>query len=576
MGRRNDQDFIRIQQLLLQNVEGFQFKNNQIIILMINIKWEYIQSFDIKRVSFEELQFQMNNIYQAQLTESNRKNYLKLVNLLQMIIFYNEYCNFQIKETTSQLDLDIEKIDEQIQEKEQKLLKSKRRYQKCKIYKEELKKQLKLKPQKVYGCLYCSLEFSNTILLDRHMDIHKEPPNVTPQIIAIQKELQQQLMYMYQAKQQRKQLELQKEDLKCGMLAAAERNQELVSNEKMEQIEKVYIEKVNRLESLLNQLNVQTEKEQYKIDWLDNLEEGVKEQLNLKSEQEKLLKTQVEAQQAQSKVFKSQRSLQMSKKDIRIPSNTSFKPQSQLYIQSQVRGSNHQFRRSNGGIEYASDDSPREEIILEEDDQVRENFGHVKNISSVTSNLKGKHSKNPSGVSFQESNLRGLTKFEQYEYRYQEFNSLVTEMLLNRYYLRRTQFDPQVIEKERQKLLDQFDDLDEVDDLEDLLKQMQKQTKGFEKRKRYQIKKKKLRLQDQAENDSKENTITTLESSSENQESQEEKDDETELRTTQQFELRKFPFKITGGDQEQGNANQQQQYQEPGQGYGVNTFSINY
>ncbi|CAK64022.1 unnamed protein product (macronuclear) [Paramecium tetraurelia] len=516
----------------------------------------------------------MNNIYQAQLTESNRKNYLKLVNLLQMIIFYNEYCNFKIKETSSQLDLDIEKIDQEIQQKEERLLKSKRRYQKCKIYKEELKKQLKLKPQKVYGCLHCSLEFSNTILLDRHMEIHKEPPNITPQIIAIQKELQQQLMYMYQAKQQRKQLELQKEDLKCGMLAAAERNQELVSNEKMRQIEKVYIEKVNKLETLLNQLNSQTEKEQYASEWLDNLEEGINEQLNLKSEQEKLLKTQIEAQQAQSKVFKSQRSLQTSKKDLRIPSNTSFKPQSQLYIQSQVRGSNHQFRRSNGGIEYASDDSPREEIILEEDDQVRENFGHTKNFSSATSKLKGMHSKNPSGVSFQESNLRGLTKFEQYEYRYQEFNSLVTEMLLNRYYLRRTQFDPQVIEKERLKLLDQFEDLDEVDDLEDLLKQMQKQTKGFEKRKRYQIKKKKLRLQDQAENEDKEHTITTLESSSENQESQEEKDEEIELRTNQQFELRKFPFKIAGGDQEQGN--QYQQYQEPGQGYGVNTFSINY
>ncbi|CAD8154408.1 unnamed protein product [Paramecium pentaurelia] len=544
---------------------------------MINIKWEYIQSFDIKRVNFDELQFQMNNIYQVQLTESNRKNYLKLVNLLQMIIFYNEYCNFSIKETSYKLDSDIDEIDQQIKEKEQKLLKSKRHYEKCKVYKEELKKLLKLKPQKVYGCLYCNIEFSNTLLLDRHMEIHKEPPNITPQILAIQKELQQQLVYMYQAKQQRKQLEYQKEDLKCGMLAAAERNQELVSNEKMDQIEKVYIEKINNLQSILNRLNLETEKFQYKNDWLDNLEEGIKEQLNLKSEQEKLLKTQIESQQAQSNVFKSQRSIQVTKKDVRVPSNTSFKPQSQLFIQSQVRGSNHLFRRSKDGMEYTSDDSPREEIILEEEDLVRENIAHRKNQSSVNSNLKAKHSKNPSGVSFQESNLKGLTKFEQYEYRYQEFNSLVTEMLLNRYYLRRTQFDQHVIEKERQKLLDQFDDLNEVDDLEDLLKQMQKQTKGFDKRKRYQIKKKQLYKQDQQENQAKENTITTLESSSENEHSQQEKDEDDEFRNTQQFELRKFPFQITGGDLEHGNANQQQQqYQDPGQGYGVNTFSINY
>ncbi|CAD8066509.1 unnamed protein product [Paramecium sonneborni] len=541
---------------------------------MININWENIQSFDIKKVTFDELQFQMNNIYQAQLTESNRKNYQKLVNLLQLIIFYNEYCNFQIKETTSQLDSDIKKIDQEITEKEEKLLKSKRHYQKCKIYREELKKQLKLKPKKVFGCLHCNYEFQNTILLDRHMEIHKEPPNITPQILAIQKELQQQLVYMYQAKQQRKQLEFQKEDLKCGMLAAAERNQELVSNEKMDQIQKVYIQKIKKLESVLDHLNEENDKFQYQNEWLDNLEEGIKEQLNLKREQEKLLQTQINSQVQQSNVFKSQRSLQISKKELRVPSNTSFKQQSQLFIQSQVRGSNHQFRRSRDGMEYASDDSPREEIILEEDDMIKEPIEHKKNESSVSQNLKPKHSKNPSGVSFQESNLKGLTKFEQYEYRYQEFNSLVTEMLLNRYYLRRTQFDQNVIEKEKKRLFAQFDDLDEVDDLEDLLQQLQKQTKGFEKRKRYQIKKKILDQQDQQEIKQKDNTITTLESSSEAEESQKDKDENDELRNTQQFELRKFPFQINGGDNE--NANQQMQHQDPSQGYGVNTFSINY
>ncbi|CAD8072180.1 unnamed protein product [Paramecium sonneborni] len=542
---------------------------------MLNINWEYIQQFDIKRVTFDELQFQMNNIYQAQFTESNRKNYLKMVNLLQMIIFYNEYCNFQIKETKSQLDSDINKVDQEILEKEQRLLKSKRYYQKCKIYKEELKKKLKLKPKKVYGCLHCNNEFQNTILLDRHMEIHKEPPNITPQILAIQKELQQQLIYLYQAKQQRKQLEFQKEDLKCGMLAAAERNQVLLSNEKINQIQKIYIQKVKQLESVLKHLNEQNDKYQYQNEWLDNLEEGIKESLNLKREQEKLLQTQVNIQQQQSSnLLKSQRSFQLSKKELKAQSNTNFKPQSQIFIQSQVGGSNHLFRRSKDGMEYTSDDSPKEEIIIEEEDMIKEQIDHRKNQSSLSSKLKPKHSKNTSGVSFQESNLKYLTKFEQYEYRYQEFNTLVTEMLLNRYYLRRTQFDQNLIEKEKQKLIAQFDDLNEIDDLEDVLKQLQTQTKGFDKRKRYQIKKKILYQQDQKENQKKENTITTLDSSSEDEVSNKEKDENDELKNTQQFELRKFPFQITGGDLENGN--QQFLYQDPSQGYGVNTFSINY
>lgn len=50
-------------------------------------------------------------------------------------------------------------------------------------------------------------------------------------------------------------------------------------------------------------------------------------------------------------------------------------------------------------MEYVSDDSPKEEIILEEEDLVRENIHHRQNQSSATSNLIGKHSKNPSGVS---------------------------------------------------------------------------------------------------------------------------------------------------------------------------------
>lgn len=35
-------------------------------------------------------------------------------------------------------------------------------------------------------------------------------------------------------------------------------------------------------------------------------------------------------------------------------------------------------------MEYASDDSPREEIILEEDDMIKEPIEHKKNESSVS------------------------------------------------------------------------------------------------------------------------------------------------------------------------------------------------